>query len=555
MTQFSDSFSRADGALGTDWSVICGDATILDNAVVPIASDGSGGFGVGISPIDLLASRRTQVFYSGSLDRQDVSVRAVFGHDENIPDGVSGDASFTLLARASKDPLLLDLGGTEEPDCYDQAYGVRFTALASATQARIDIIKLVPSERINSTRASNSQPDDAVVLKTINVQAGWLNNRVAPANPTSTTGLTYTGMWQDMRMRVYGKDGEVTIDVYLNDRFEQEPVLSTTDRAEPTWETGSVGIEFWSPTYDDQPNTASAFSEAATPVMRCSLFGVETIKAFAQPRTEDAPRTYGWVIDRVIELVEKNGESQYSATNAGIAARTGPYKEFVLEAEAHIIRTEGYWEWLHREQRIYLVADKGLYEMPTDFGELIMLRPGNFQGPVLLKASPYDFNQRLGGIQRTGGLPRIFRDKPPSVNGRPRIQVFPVPTQTNLTNSANDDQANPDNEDLHLIVEYYKKRIRPTAATIDTDVPVIPQQHLDVLIYGATAHAVLLDSSQSNTQNFAQTFQSKLAGLRRSNNRKVNERVTLKSVADIMKADVTSRLPQLRSTQLEVLLA
>lgn len=556
--QFSDSFARTDRSLDdaseTNWNVVCGSAAILDNEVVPISVDGSGGFGAGISPVDLLSSERTQVFYTGALDRQDQSVRAVFGHDENLPSGTSGDASFTLLARASKDPLLLELGGTEEPDCFDQAYAVRFTAQNSATEATLSILKLIPEQRVNSGRAATGEPDDAIVLKTIQLQAGWLSNRVAPTDPTATTGLTYTGMWQDLRMRVYGSDGGVTIEVYLNERFEQNPILVTTDRSSPTWDTGSVGFEFRSPAFDSQPlSGASPFGQAAASVMRCTLFEVQTISAFAEPRTEDAPRPYGYVVDRVLTLVEKNGEAQYLQTQSGRTRRAGIYLDFVLEAEAHIIRTEGYWEWLRREAKIYLVSGQSNYEMPADFGELDVLRPGNYQGRPLESFEPYEFRNRLGGITRTGGLPRIFTKASPSVNLRPRVEVFPVPTANDI-NGTQDSQANPGDDDIHMVVEYYKKRLRPNPDNIDTLVPVVPQQHLDVLIYGATAHAVQLDSSQANVQNYGQTFMSKLQALRRSNNRNVNERVIIRSAADVFPPSVTSRIPQLRSNQLEVLL-
>lgn len=560
VSQFSDSFKRADVSLAdaseTNYQVICGSAAILDNSVVPISVDGSAGFGVGNdSPTDLLTVRRTQVFYTQPLDRQDIHVSAWIGHDEDIPAGTSGNAAFTLLVRSTKDPELLDLGGTEEPDCYDQGYGLRFTAETNATAAKLAIVKLLPSERVNSSRADSDQPDDAVVLVEVQLQSGWMNNNpdlTIPTDPKSTTDLAFRGMFQHIRLRISGSDGDTKLEAYLNDRWKNNPIMAYTDRADPTWDTGQVGFEFWSPEDTDQPSGASPFFEAAAAVMRCAKFAFETIRTFAEPRREFSPQTYGQVTDRVITLVEKNGEEQFAATASGQARRL-TYLDFVLEAEAHIIRKEGYWDWLYRREKIFLVNGQDSYELPADFGEMEMLRPGTWNSGPLEFSTQNLFFQRLGGLTRTGGLPRIYTYDESGGNRRPKVRIFPVPTINDLEND-NDQTVNPDAEDTHMVVEYYRRRMRPTSDTIDDAVPVMPQQHIDVLVYGACVHALMLDADHPSTQMFAQTFNSKLMDLRRSNNRSTNERAVLRSAADVFPPSQTNRIPLLRASQLEVLL-
>jgi hypothetical protein len=551
VAEFSDSFKGADRSLSSDsnYTVPCGSVAVIDEAARPISVDASGGFGEGISPVDLLTTRRTQLIYAGTLDRQDLNLRAVFGHDQTLPGGTTGNAVFSILARASKDSLLLQLGGDEEPLCYDQGYALRFEAQTNATAAKLSIVKLMPAERVGGSRSATDQPDDAIELATVAVQAGWLNQRSSfSGKDSATTGLAYTGMWQDMSLRIWGRDGEVHLEAYLNDRFQNVPVLRATDRATPTWDQGSAGIEFWSPEYTDQPSEASPFDLAAQSVMACALFELQTIQAFAEPRRQQsAYYTYGRVVDRVTQLVEKDGEIQYASPSSGRQTRRSVYLDFVLDAEAQIIRGEGYYDWLRREQELYLEASQDLYEMPADFGLLDLLRPGNWQGAPLDYLRPYDFRRRLGNLSRNGGLPRIYTDADPAVNLNERMRVYPVPRTQDITNK--------DGESLYMTVEYYRKRIRPTIDELDVAVPVIPQEHMDVLIYGAAAHALLLDTDQANVQMFNQAFAVKIRDLRRDNNRFTNQRMLLRSAADVRPQTVTSRLPLLRSTQLEVLLA
>jgi hypothetical protein len=551
VSNFRDDFNRDDGDLGSNWTIPCGQAGIFDEAVLPLNAFGSGGFASGapVSPVDLLTDQKTQVFYTAqSLDSPHQVVRGIWGHDDVTPADVNGDPRFTIFARATKDPLLLDLGGSEQPLCYDQAYGLRVTCALSGGSLTLSLIKLTPDRRINSGSTSTSEPDDASVLASVAIPAKALNLDPAYAGTADqTTSLPYKGFWQDMRLRVSGTDGRVLLEAFLNDRYEQTPILSFEDHQDPLWSAvGDSGFEFISPVKDDQPPGASGFEQAAKAVMRCTLFEVGTTKVFEKPRSQQPfnQMTYGRVIDRVITLVEQNGEAQYSSTVAGQTKRD-TYLQFILEAESHIIRQEGYYDWLQRESRIYLSDGEDIYELPEDHGLTMLLRPGNWQGPPFNKLTNFDFQNRLGNITSTSGKPTIWTETENSINNRERIKVFPIPAVSSLSTS--------DSEDPYMVIEYYARQLRPYDP--DVQLPLVPQHNIDVLIYGAAAHALMLDTDPQNAQRFAAVFQGKMNDLRRENNRKVNDRRTvMRSAADTFQPNVTSRIPLLRATQLETLL-
>jgi hypothetical protein len=104
------------------------------------------------------------------------------------------------------------------------------------------------------------------------------------------------------------------------------------------------------------------------------------------------------------------------------------------------------------------------------------------------------------------------------------------------------------------MVEYFARQLRPSDP--DVQIPFIPQQHIDVLIYGAAAHALVLDTDPNNMQAMTQIYVGKLRGLVRENNRQVGASQTVMvSSADHFQGSTISRIPLLRSTQLESLLA
>ena len=543
-SRFIDKFDRVDGDIGSNYLIPCGGVEIFDEAVLPVDIDREA------SPIsfDDLTDQKTQVLFNAEpMDSSDQMIRGVWAHDLVTPTGTT-DPSFTILARMTKDPLLVDLGVPEQPFCYDQGYGLRVTCPRDGSAPILKIVKFRTRRRPPGlTPPVSTEVDDALVLASLTLQSQNLN--LDPAQ-TAALPLLYKGQWQEMRLRIRRADDQVVLEVYLNDRNMNNPVLDFTDRQDPLWgAAGLPGFEFLSATLAAQPTGVSPFGLAGEAVMRCGLFQAETVKDFRRPvtTTPDNFYTYRQVTNRVITLVEKNGDARYTATGAG-ATKIDTYLQFVLEAEADIIRHEGYYHWLYRTRNLFLEDSKSTYELPEDAGLIELVRPGNWQNIPLQEIEPNLFYTKIAGILNTSGRPTIFTLDEESVNNRKRMILFPVPSVDAINTIGADAEQDP-----FLVISYYAKRLRPDQP--DVQIPYVPQEHMDVLIYGATYHALLLDTDPNNAQAFGQRYERKLASIRRENNRKAStRRSVMRSSADIFQPNITSRIPLLRATQLETLL-
>ncbi len=539
---FEDAFTRPDGEIGEEFDVPCGLVSIADEAVIPVGLSG-------LSPDTYLPTKaKAQVLMvSEDMDSPDQVVRGVWSRDLNPATGAAplpdaSDPSFTLLARMSKDPLIVDLGVEEEPHCYDQGYGLRVTCPLDNSAPILKLVKFQPIKRAPAlTRPSSTEPDGATVLAMITLQAPDLNVDPVWAEQQSTNQSTpwpqpypYQGYWQDMRLRIRRSENMVVLDAYLNDRHLNAPILSFTDRRDPLWGVvGLPGFDFLSAITNVQPVGASPYDLTGDPLMRCGLFSTQTLKDFAQPVVEapDNRMTYSRVVERVIVLVEKDGDAKYGATTAG-QTKLDTYLQFVLDAEAHIIRKTGFWKWLRRESPIYLRPGIANYELPEDCGEIDLIRPGNFSGPPLKQTPMWNFRQQTGSVAGAGGPPRLYMEKSQSVNNRKEILLFPTPVVATQLPSNTIQQEISLIADPYIVVEYFARRIRPTQPS--RQIPYIPQEHIDVLIWGGAAHAMVLDTDPDNTQATAQTFQSKLTDLCREQYRgNANAPDVARQVADV----------------------
>lgn len=547
-SRFQDKFERADGSIGSNYTVACGGVVITDEAVVPIDMAVISGQ----SPLfpSNATALKTQVLYTAeAVDGPDYTVRGTWAHDAATPSSpdpatVETDSSFTILARMSKDPLLFDLGTDEDPNCYDQGYGARVTCPRDGTAPVLKIIKFMPSKRIPTlSRPSSIEIDGMVVLTSVTLDPDDLNLDPDFDASTYSVGeiLPYRGFWQDMRLRIRRGDDQVILEVYLNDRNLNQPKITYTDKVDPLWgEAGLPGFEFMSGRLVTQPAGVSPFSLAGLSLMRCGIFSVGTFREVLRPgRLEpNAYWTYQRVTNRVILLVEKNGDAQYSFT-PNATTKFNTYLDFVLEAEMDIIREEGYYEWLNREQNIYLIDGQAAYELPEDFSELDFIRPGNWNNGPLKEVKAWELFMALGSATGSGSAqPHTFYRGAQGPDDRPTITLFPTPSF----------EADPTEEDPFLVVHYTAKMLRPDEP--DVQIPFCPQSDIDVLIYGAAAHALLLDTDNDNAQRMAAAFSKKSRDLRRKNNRKQSSRRTIaRSAADTITPESTHRIPLLRHQQ------
>ena len=516
---WDDKFDRADGEIGADYEVPCGAVSISDQAVIPVGLSGS-------SPETYLPTKaKTQVLYvAEEMDSPDQVIRGVWARDlfpvtGQPPIPADSDPSFTLLARMTKDPLIVDLGGHEDPHCYDQGYGLRVTCPLDGSAPVLKLVKFQPTLRaLALPRPASTEVDGATVLASITLQAPDLNVDPAWESEQSQTApppqpYPYQGFWQDMRLRIRRADNMVILDAYLNDRHLNAPILSFTDKRDPLWgRTGVPGFDFLSAIDPVQPVGASPYDLVGLPRMRCGLFSSQTIKEFAQPVVESPDNyfTYSRVVDRAIVLIEKNGDAKYSATAAG-QTKLATYLQFVLDAEAHILRKTGFWRWLRRESAIYLRPGIANYELPEDCGQIDMVRPGNYSGPPLVGTPMWNFRQRAGSVSGAGGPPRLYMEKAQSVNNRKELLLFPTPVVATQLPSTTVQQEISLIADPYIVVEYFARRVRPSKP--ETQLPYIPQEHIDVLVWGAAWHGLQLDTDPDNTNAVDRAFKEKLADL------------------------------------------
>lgn len=554
-SRFQDKFARTDGAIGENYTVACGGVVISDEAVIPINADE---ISSGFSPlVPNGTSLKTQVLYTDeAMDGPNYVVRGTWAHDGNDPSEidpatVDTPSSFTLLARMTKDPLLFDLGTDEDPNCYDQGYGARVTMPRDGSAPTLKIIKFMPARRLPGlNRPSSTEVDGMVVLASAVLELNDLNLDPEADVTDYVTGdvMPYKGFWQDMRLRIRRTDSEVILDVYLNDRNLNQPKLSYTDKVDPLWgDVGVPGFEFLSGKLIDQPAGVSPFSLTGLSLLRCGLFSVETFSDVRRPVRvfPGGQMTYQRVVNRVITLVEKDGDAKYNATT-GAQTKFDTYLQFVLEAEAEIIRKEGYWEWLRREERIYLQNCVDEYEMPANFAELEFIQPGNWQGRPLREISAFDFANLIANPSNSGGQPRVFFRKDVGPNEILRIQIYPTPLIQPSTVPG-------PSCDPFLVVAYYARQLWPSEP--DMELPFVPASDIDVLIYCAAAHALLLDTDQQNAANFGAVYMNKLKDLRRKNNRLITNKITLRSAADVYGGDAAGQVPLTRAASLGNLLA
>jgi len=511
---FRDRFDRVDGELGSSYTIPCGAAALFDEAAVPVSPDGSDSGFLGTT------SEKTQVLYTEQeLDGPDQSVRVVWLHLGSVPNFLdidelmslaSKDPSITCLVRMTKDPLLVDLGTNEQPACYDQGYGLRITCPRDGSAPVLKLIKLSPRGIPPgiSGPTTPTEPDGAKVLASVTLAIADLNVDPSQASD-STDPPAYRGFVQETRLRIRRTDGEILLDAYQNDRSRDMPLLSYTDRQHPVWGVvGVPGFEFISATLASQPDGSSPFGLAALPVMMVQLFEAETVKDIAPSRVSapDNRWTYERVASRVLTLVEKNGDARYNATVDG-QTKLATYLDFVYEAERQIIRDEGYWDWLDRDRVIELSNEDGEYDLPEECGSIHAIWPeGLGEQPIsevrrdefVRMEGPYSRNQR--------GQPRMWMKLPRGPNDRLRIRFFP-------------------NGGGRMVrVSYRSRMIDPYDPS--QQVPFVPQEHIDVLVYAAAADALLLDTDAQNGQLMREQADSRLETLRRENNRKTDSRHT-----------------------------
>ena len=181
------------------------------------------------------------------------------------------------------------------------------------------------------------------------------------------------------------------------------------------------------------------------------------------------------------------------------------------------------------------------YEVPVDCGEVVAIRPG-WNQPPFTAMDPGRFHSRFGPAVSTSGRPIAYTMIGMGPDDRQMFRFFPVPSVPARTS-----------ENEFVFIDYYARALRPPVGEADVLVPLIPQEHIDVLVYGAAAHALLINTDHQDSQRFAAAYSAKLAKLKRADNRQPVLTVA-RSAADVLNPIQQTRLPLTRTGQLENLL-
>ena len=153
--------------------------------------------------------------------------------------------------------------------------------------------------------------------------------------------------------------------------------------------------------------------------------------------------------------------------------------------------------------------------------------------PPLQQIDPEAWDRTIFQQRGITGRPRRFREATPQVNDRTTIEVWPIP------------RAEEEAENLYLLVDFYARHHR--AVDPDAQVPLIPQQHMNVLIYTAAALAMVLDTDMNNMSALAQVSAKLTSELVRVNNRR---RKPVMTYAGHLPDRRASLMPQTRFNQL-----
>lgn len=543
-----DRFDRVDGPIGSNYTTVCGAVEIFDEAVWPIEVLTTGSPDV-INPNSAYKVQSLLTF--DVMDRADYAVLAAWHHVDVLA-GIqpisqlmvqaTQDPSFTVLARMTKDPLLVDLertriGGSArsyefDPTCFDQGYGLRVTCPRDGSAPILKIVKFSPPVIGPGVPAPQTatEVDKARVLAQVTLTAN--NLHVTDPNNIST----YRGNVQWMRLRVRRADDQVVLDAFFNERNMNVPILTVTDRTQALWGAKGVpGIEFLQAVLAQQTAGTSPFTQRGIPVMACDIFEVETVQDFTSPRvtTPSNFMTYSRVGQRVALLVEKDGNTDFTATSQS-QARLNVYLDFVYEAEQEILRKEGYWKFLERTSTFFLIANQASYELPENldmtYGVQRITAPTR-PYPMVLQS---DFRISVPNPAETGAIPQIAIQFGVGPNGRPVLHFQSIPNALS--------------DGVEVEVDYYARWIRPSDPA--SEIPLIPQQHIDVLIYKAAALAGSYATSAQKVVQWDAAAGQKLMDLIRWNNRKIGRQTVMRHVMDTPDPSLHSLYPLTRAAQL-----
>lgn len=176
----------------------------------------------------------------------------------------------------------------------------------------------------------------------------------------------------------------------------------------------------------------------------------------------------------------------------GYANDTEDAQTTLINAVYRDVLLERRWPWLRRQATVPLPAQASSADLLliADLRDVDAIHIEGFEDPVFIEVE--NFRAYRYADNRSRGRPQAWTLTPD------RIEVWPSADR-----------------DYELVVDYIAAAPRLVS---EFDVPVIPEQHHDVLVYGAAARMAIRERDTDQRQLMAAEYERALARLRAASN-------------------------------------
>jgi hypothetical protein len=238
--------------------------------------------------------------------------------------------------------------------------------------------------------------------------------------------------------------GPAEIVVYLDD--ELSPALQLSDRRADKPSGKYVGFDIMDTTGNQNP----LISEFYAAVLRSSVI--------KNPMPQPTLKTFGDLKYETAFRLDRGGDSQFSAAMLG---------EFINHAQNEVCAFEGYWKWLDRVMCFVTNSDMQDVELPA-YVQMVYDLTEKTNGRQLGRCNLQDINRTDPTRARTG-VPTAYAERGRGDNGG---LVLCLDRKCGGQYS--------------MVLDFYAK---PCPMVEDTDLPMVPPEYIEVLIWGALERA------------------------------------------------------------------
>ncbi len=280
--------------------------------------------------------------------------------------------------------------------------------------------------------------------------------------------------------------GVAQVLVYLDDMVT--PKLTVTDRAAGKPSGKYVGFDL----SDSTGGQTIELSGFWTGLLRSAVI--------KNPMPVPALKTFGDLIYEVGFRVDRSGNSQFSAAMLG---------EFINHAQAEVCIAEGFWKWLRRSLCFTTAQGAQVLELPAHVAMIYDLTETS-SGRQLAKCNLQDIN-RTDPARARSGVPSAYAEQGSGDNGG-LVIIFDRTTGGCYS----------------MVLDFYAKHV---PMVDDSDLPLVPPEYVEVLIWGALERAFQHSDDQKGF-GMAMAKKAEMIRLMRRDNQRTAKGLTMMTVAN-----------------------